>query len=109
VGAGGKPELGDTRRNKGMTPLQGKGARTATTAAAPAKRPARLDGRLSSDGGSAWRRGAEQQSKIGTDETMVLALFSLLGTKAKLHSKEGNAALTSGPRMRWRGGVEALG
>jgi hypothetical protein len=44
------------RRNKCTTRLQGKGARAATTAAAPAKRPARLDGRLSSDGGSArWR------------------------------------------------------
>jgi hypothetical protein len=47
------------RRNKGTTPLQGKGARAATTAAAPAKRPARLDDRLSSDGGSArWRERA---------------------------------------------------
>jgi hypothetical protein len=50
------------RRNKGTTPLQGKGARAATTAAAPAKQPARLDGRLSSDGGSARRRGAGQRS-----------------------------------------------
>jgi hypothetical protein len=40
---------------------------------------------------------------------MGLALFSLLGTKAKLHSEEGNATVTSGPRMRWRGGVEELG
>jgi hypothetical protein len=36
VGADGKPELGDTRRNKGTTPLQGKGARAAMTAASPA-------------------------------------------------------------------------
>jgi hypothetical protein len=50
------------RRNKGTTRLQGKGARAATTAAAPAKRPARLDGRLSSDGGSARRRGAGQRA-----------------------------------------------
>jgi hypothetical protein len=79
------------------------------TTAAPAKRPARLDGRLSSDDGSAQWRGAGQRSKNGTDETTGLALFSLLNTKAKLHSEEGNVVLTSGPRMRWRGGVEALG
>jgi hypothetical protein len=95
--------------NKGMTQLQGKGARAAMTAAAPAKRPARLDGRLSGDGGSARRRGAGQRSKNGTDESTGLALFSLRGTKAKLHSEEGNVVLTSGPRMRWQGGVEALG
>jgi hypothetical protein len=79
-----------------------------TTVAAPAKRPARLDGRLSDDGGYARQRGAGQQSKNDTNETTVLALYSLLGTKAKLHSEEGNVVLTSGPRMRWRGGVEAL-
>jgi hypothetical protein len=50
------------RRNKGTTQMQGKGARAATTAAAPAKRPARLDDRLSSDGGSARRRDAGQRS-----------------------------------------------
>jgi hypothetical protein len=55
------------RRNKGTTPLQGKGARAATTAAAPAKRPARLDGRLSSDGGSARRRGAGQRSTTNSE------------------------------------------
>jgi hypothetical protein len=55
------------RRNKGTTPLQGKGARAATTAAAPAKRPARLDGRLSSDGGSARRRGAGQWSTTNSE------------------------------------------
>jgi hypothetical protein len=32
---------------------------------------------------------------------MGLALFSLLGTKAKPHNEEGNAVLTSGPRMQW--------
>jgi hypothetical protein len=36
VGAGGKPKLGDTRRNKGSARSQGKGARAAMTAAAPA-------------------------------------------------------------------------
>jgi hypothetical protein len=42
--------------NQGTTQLQGKRARAVTTAAAPAKRPARLDGWLSSDDGSAqWR------------------------------------------------------
>jgi hypothetical protein len=50
------------RQNKGTTPLQGKGAHEATTAAAPAKRSARLDDRLSSDGGSAqWREWDSRQ------------------------------------------------
>jgi hypothetical protein len=59
VGADSEPDSVCARRNKGTTRLQGKGARAAMTAAAPAKRPARLDGRLSSDGGSArWRERA---------------------------------------------------
>jgi hypothetical protein len=56
------------RRDKGTTQLQSKGARAATTAAAPANRPARLDDRLSSDGGSARRRGAGQRSSHTNSE-----------------------------------------
>jgi hypothetical protein len=67
------------RRNKGTTPLQGKGAHAATTAAAPVKRPARLDGRLSSDGGSARRRGAGQRS---TNKQRAHKARSSLGSKA---------------------------
>jgi hypothetical protein len=62
VGVDGEPELGVRSSGQGTTRLQGKGARAATTAAAPAKRPARLDGRLSSDGRSARRRDAGQRS-----------------------------------------------
>jgi hypothetical protein len=76
VGAGGKPELGDTRRYKGTAQSQGKGVRAAMTAAAPAKRPARLDGRLSSDGGSMQRRGAGQRSKNGTEDSELTRLGS---------------------------------
>jgi hypothetical protein len=76
VGAGGKPELGDTRRYKGTARSQGKGARAMTMAAAPAKRPARLDGRLSGDGGSARRRGAGQRSKNGTENSELTRLGS---------------------------------
>jgi hypothetical protein len=94
---------------QGTTQLQGKGARAATTAAAPAKRLARLDGRLSDDGGSARRRGAGHRSKNDTDETTGLALFSLLGTKAKLHSEEGNVVLTSGQRMQCEAVLKRLG
>jgi hypothetical protein len=67
------------RRNKGTTRLQGKGARAATTAAAPAKRPARLDGRLSSDGGSARRRGAGQRATL---KQRAHKARSSLGSKA---------------------------
>jgi hypothetical protein len=67
------------RQNKGTTPLQGKGARAATTAAAPAKRLARLDGRLSSDGGSARRRGGGQQA---THKQRAHKARSSLGSKA---------------------------
>jgi hypothetical protein len=67
------------RRDKGTTRLQGKGARAATTAAAPAKRPARLDDRLSSDGGSARRRDAGQQA---THKQRAYKARSSLGSKA---------------------------
>jgi hypothetical protein len=67
------------RRDKGTARLQGKGARAATTAAAPAKRPARLDDRLSSDGGSAWRRDAGQQA---THKQRAHRARSSLGSKA---------------------------
>jgi hypothetical protein len=63
VGADGEPELGVRSSDKGTTLLQGKGARAATMAAAPAKRPARLEDRLSSDGGSARRRGAVRDNR----------------------------------------------
>jgi hypothetical protein len=60
------------RRNKGTTRLQGKGARAATTAAAPAKRPARLDDRLSSDGGSArWRERAAGNTQSASSQGSV--------------------------------------
>jgi hypothetical protein len=60
------------RRNKGTTRLQGKGARAATTAAAPAKRPARLDDRLSSDGGSArWRERAAGNTQTTSSQGSV--------------------------------------
>jgi hypothetical protein len=60
------------RRNKGTTPLQGKGARAAKTAAAPAKRPARLDDRLSSDGGSArWRERAAGNTQSASSQGSV--------------------------------------
>jgi hypothetical protein len=62
VGVDGEPELGVRSSEQDTTRLQGKGARAVTTAAAPAKRPARLDDRLSSDGGSARRRDAGQWS-----------------------------------------------
>jgi hypothetical protein len=61
VGAGGKPNLGDARRTKERHNCKAK-EHAAMTAAAPAKRPAQLDGRLSSDGGSARRRGAGQRA-----------------------------------------------
>jgi hypothetical protein len=61
------------RRNKGTTQLQGKGARAAMTAAAPAKRPARLEDRLSSDGGSARRRDAGQRPSHTNSEPIRLS------------------------------------
>jgi hypothetical protein len=60
------------RRNRGSTQLQGKGARAAKTAAAPAKRPARLDDRLSSDGGSArWRERAAGNTQSASSQGSV--------------------------------------
>jgi hypothetical protein len=59
-------------RNKGTTQLQGMGARAATTAAAPAKRPARLDDRLSNDGGSArWRERAAGNTQTTSSQGSV--------------------------------------
>jgi hypothetical protein len=62
---GGKPKLSGTRHRNGREKTQAasKGARALRKEAAPAKRPARLDGRLSSDGGYAWwhEAGAVQQ------------------------------------------------
>jgi hypothetical protein len=57
---GGKPTLSGTRHRKGRerTQAASKGARSLRKAVAPAKRPARHDGWLSSDGGSARRREA---------------------------------------------------
>jgi hypothetical protein len=55
VGADGEPELGVRSSEQGQHDAK-QGVRTLRYAAAPAKRPARLDGRLSSDGRSARRR-----------------------------------------------------
>jgi hypothetical protein len=75
--------------NKGTTQLQGNGACAAMTAAAPAKRPARLDGRLSSDGGSARRRGAGQRA---TQKQRAHMARSSLGSKAGSTTREGFSA-----------------
>jgi hypothetical protein len=95
------------RRNKDTTPLQGKGARAATTAAAPAKRPARLEDRLSSDGGSARRRGAGQRSSHINSELTRLGPSSARrpgpqqgrgGFSPRVPGHGGEAAVTSSGR-----------
>jgi hypothetical protein len=79
----------------------GGGARAASKPAAPAKRPARLDDRLSSDGGSARRRGAGQS-----------AVIPACGSKAEPQqkSKEGRPHLGGHWPMcrRRRGGWSSL-
>jgi hypothetical protein len=78
--------------------------RVATMAAAPAKRPARLDGRLSSDGGSARWRGAEQRSKNDTEDSKITRLGSASARRPGAQQGEGGGRLTLRSWTRRRGG-----
>jgi hypothetical protein len=94
------------RRNEGTTPLQGKGGRAATTAVTPAKRPARLDGRLSSDGGSArWReRAAGNTQKTSSQGSVQPRLEGRVHNKVK--GVEAHLVLlnTAAKKARWSRG-----
>jgi hypothetical protein len=75
--------------NKGTTQLQGNRARTAMTAVAPAKRPAQLDGRLSSDGGSAQRR---EQAAGNTPTTSSQGSYATAARRPGAIAREGIGA-----------------
>jgi hypothetical protein len=65
------------------------------------KRPARLDGQLSSDGGSAWRRGAGQRA---THKQRAHMARSSLGSKAGFTTREGE----NSPRVPGHDGEAAV-
>jgi hypothetical protein len=69
VGAGGKPKLGDARRTKERPPLQGKGARAAMTAAAPASN--RLGSMAGSQATAGLRGGAVRDSGQHTSSKLT--------------------------------------
>jgi hypothetical protein len=69
VGVGGKPELGDTRRNKGTTPLQGKEERAAMMAAAAASD--RLGSMAGSQATAGLRGGAVRDSGQHTNSELT--------------------------------------
>jgi hypothetical protein len=68
------------------------------TAAAPTKRPARLDGRLSDDGGSAQRR----EQAAGNKQTASSQGSVQPRLEGRVHNKvEGVLVLTSCSCRRW--------
>jgi hypothetical protein len=85
------------------TRCQARSARVAVSSGT-CKRPARLDGRLSSDGGSARRRGAGQQV---TPKQRAHKARSSLGSKAGSTTRS-RGFLTSRSWTRRRGSGEGL-
>jgi hypothetical protein len=79
VGADGEPELGVRSSEQRYDTIARQGSARGDDGSGTYKRPARLDGRLSSDGGSAQRRGAGQRATYKQRAHMAR---SSLGSKA---------------------------